>query len=405
MVPLRSPVARRRRPPRGQPVIALVMILAMWIAVRVTVVALEGSPAEGTQPMAASSGAPRLAAQAPEPLNPAYPERHSARLATLAVPLMPRRGGNNAARRAPQLASGDAVVRTEHLLAAPVQRSVAEPGAISAEAFSADPMATPAGNPVPAGSRMSYLAAPTSIARRGTAATTDPPRDRTGLRLPRWSADGWLLLRGGDQAPALSPGTAAYGGSQAGAVLRYGFAPASALRPQAYLRGSTALGAQVRQSEAALGLMVRPVRRLPVALLGEWRLQEQGGVTRSRPVVMAVTELAPLRLPLGIEAEAYAQGGWAGGRDATPFYDLAATLQHRVIRPLPGTHLSAGGGVWSGGQRGAVRLDLGPRVELRTVLGPSSRRIGVRVGVDWRFRVAGRAEPGSGPALTVAAGF
>jgi hypothetical protein len=39
------------------------------------------------------------------------------------------------------------------------------------------------------------------------------------------------------------------------------------------------------------------------------------------------------------------------------------------------------------------------------MLGPPSRRIGVRVGVDWRFRVAGRAAPGSGPALTVAAGF
>ncbi|WP_298195119.1 hypothetical protein [Novosphingobium sp.] len=380
------------------------MILTMWIAVRVTVVAIEGSPAEEMQRMASGSGAAPLAAPAPGPRNPAYPERHSARLATLAVPLMPRRGANSAARRAPQLATGDAVGRTEHLQAALGQRPEAERGAMLAEALSSEPMATSAGNPVPAGSRLSHLAAPTGIARPA-AATAGTPRDRTGPRLPRWSADGWLLLRGGDQAPALSPGTAAYGGSQAGGVLRYGFAPASALRPQAYLRVSTALGAQVRQSEAALGLMVRPVRRLPVALLGEWRLQEQSGVTRSRPVVMAVTQMAPLRLPLGVEAEAYAQGGWAGGRDATPFYDLAATLQRHVIRPLPGTQLSAGGGVWSGGQRGAVRLDLGPRVELRTVLGPSSRRIGVRVGVDWRFRVAGRAEPGSGPALTVAAGF
>jgi hypothetical protein len=223
-------------------------------------------------------------------------------------------------------------------------------------------------------------------------------------RSSRWSADGWLLLRG-DQAPALATGAAAYGGSQAGAVLRYGLAPASGRRPQAYVRVSGALGKSVRQNEAALGLMVRPLRGLPVAVLTEGRLQDQSGLTRLRPVVMAVTELAPLYLPLGIEAEAYAQGGWAGGRGATPFYDLAATFERRVVRPLPGIELSAGGGVWSGGQRGAARLDLGPRVELRSTLGPPSRRIGVRVGVDWRFRVAGSANPGSGPALTVAAGF
>jgi hypothetical protein len=395
MMPVGSTVARRGRPPRGQPVIALVMILAMWIAVRVTIVAIESSPAAELQRLAVNAGAPNLAASTSRPRSPADPDRHRAGLATLAVPLMPRRGGNNAARRAPLLVSGDGTLRAGRPPAGPLQRQGADPAVLPAELTGADP-----GFPF-AGNRMSYLAAPSGTQHLASAT----PRGGVGPRLPRWSADGWLLLRGGDQAPALSPGTAAYGGSQAGAVLRYGFAPAGALRPQAYLRVSTALGAQVRQSEAALGLMVRPVRRLPVALLGEWRLQDQGGITRSRPVVMAVTELAPLRLPLGVEAEAYAQAGWAGGRDATAFYDLAATLQRRVIRPLPGTQLSAGGGVWSGGQRGAVRLDLGPRIELRTMLGPSSRRIGVRVGVDWRFRVAGSAEPGSGPALTVAAGF
>lgn len=212
-------------------------------------------------------------------------------------------------------------------------------------------------------------------------------------------------MRGGDSAPALAAGTAAYGGSQAGAVLRYALRPSSRFQPQAYVRVSGALGGKVRQNEAALGLMARPLGRVPLALLGEMRVQDQGGPVRTRPVVMAVTLLPPQRLPIGFEAEAYAQGGWAGGRDATAFFDLATTVQRRVAAPLQDVSLTAGGGVWSGGQRGAARLDLGPRIELRTMLGPQARRIGVRVGVDWRFRIAGDAEPGSGPALTIAAGF
>lgn len=386
MMPLHNTLERGRRTSRGQPVIALAMILSMWIAVRTTFLAIDAAPASGMESMARLSR--------PLPPRPAMPDRHSAGLTTLAVPYVPRRSGGAAPRR-PPVATADAFAAAAQ--GQPTALLLRPPPAalpIPADSLGAGSGSFPAENE---GARLAYLAPPSAPTGEGPGQTAQP-------RLPRWSADGWLLLRG-DQAPALSAGAAAYGGSQAGAVLRYAFAPASRLRPQAYLRLSSALGASVRQNEAALGVMVRPVRRLPVAVLGEWRLQEQSGQTRQRPVVMAVTELPPLRLPLDAEVEAYAQGGWAGGRGATLFYDLAATLQHRVIRPLPGTQLSAGGGIWSGGQRGAVRFDVGPRIELRGMVGAPSRRIGWRVGVDWRFRVAGRAKPGSGPALTLAAGF
>jgi hypothetical protein len=147
------------------------------------------------------------------------------------------------------------------------------------------------------------------------------------------------------------------------------------------------------------------MQRLPVAVLGEARLQDNGRVARVRPVIMAVSEFPPLRLPFAAEAEVYAQAGWAGGRGATGFYDAAAVVEHHVLAPLPGADLRFGSGLWSGGQRGAARLDLGPRLELRGMLGKPGRRIGVRLDLDWRFRVAGRAEPGSGPAVTLAAGF
>lgn len=242
----------------------------------------------------------------------------------------------------------------------------------------------------------------TAMGQPGAATAIAQPK----LPPSRWSADGWLLIRRGQSAPALAAGAAAYGGSQMGAVLRYDLVPASLLRPQLYLRATAALASTVREPQAALGLMVRPLRRMPLAVMAEVRLQEGGGAVRVRPVVTAVTQLPPLRLPFGSEGEVYAQAGWAGGRDATAFYDAAAVAERRVVTLFPGGELRAGGGAWSGGQRGAARLDIGPRLEWRGLLGkPGQRRIGVRVAVDWRLRVAGGAEPGSGPAVTVAAGF
>lgn len=394
MKPGRSTVERGVRVPRGQPVIALAMILTMWIAVRVTLIAVEGDPSAAAELLARDTSLPRLAAPLTQTRVPVAPDQQDARLATLALPYVPRRAGANGMRRHERASDADFGHPAGQRLIGRVHRSATTTAAEPA----ADVEAPDRGGAEQIGPRLSFLALPRQQGE-------DPQPGQVQPRLRRWSADSWLLVRSGNQPPALSARAAAYGGSQAGAVLRYGIAPASALRPQVYLRASAAVATQERQNEAALGLMVRPARRVPIAVLGEWRLQAQSSQIRTRPVVMAVTELPPLRLPFDVEAEAYAQGGWAGGRDATPFYDLSAGLQRRVMRPLHGIKVSAGGAVWSGGQRGAARLDVGPRIELRGMVGPASRRIGVRVGVDWRFRVAGRAEPGSGPALTVATGF
>lgn len=390
---------------RGQPVIALAIIISIWIAVRISVVAFEGDPPPDALQLAGQVNPPPISLPKRQPMVSPAPYRQTSRIATSAVPHAPHSSGGVRGHSPSRLIGGSLRLDEGHDAgfsgATPAAMLVfAEEMAAAYEGWER-PHAPPETRRQKT-RRMSFLA---STPRTGDDIGGDPPHPAEHPRSARWSADGWLLLRGGDQLPALAAGTAAYGGSQAGAVLRYALAPASALRPQVYARVSGALGGRVQQSELALGLKVRPVKRLPIAILGEWRLQEQPGETRTRPVFMAITELPPLRMPLGVEAEAYAQGGWAGGRGATPFYDLAATLQRKMVRPLAGIQFSAGGGVWSGGQRGASRLDVGPRVELRSMLGPPTRRIGVRVGVDWRFRVAGKAEPGSGPALTVAAGF
>jgi hypothetical protein len=44
------------------------------------------------------------------------------------------------------------------------------------------------------------------------------------------------------------------------------------------------------------------------------------------------------------------------------------------------------------------RLDIGPRASMRV-------RPNMRVHLDWRQRLVGNAEPGSGPAVTLAADF
>ena len=218
----------------------------------------------------------------------------------------------------------------------------------------------------------------------------------------RWSADAWLLLREDSASPVLS-GRPSYGRSQAGAIVRYRLAPASPLRPQAYLRASSAL-AGAREQEVAVGISARPLAGVPVRLALEARASETVRGTRVRPAAYAVTEFPPLRLPLGMRAEAYVQGGYVGGDHATAFVDGQARLERPLARRGE-AELSAGAGVWGGAQRDAARLDIGPTAAVSFRLGPRSSGVRGRVAADYRFRVAGDAEPSSGPALTLSAGF
>jgi len=220
-------------------------------------------------------------------------------------------------------------------------------------------------------------------------------------RQRRWSVDSWILWRQGSN-PALSGGllTPSYGASQAGAVVRYRLAPSSNLRPAVYLRTTAALG-RSNEREAALGLQLRPVRGLPVVLAGEGRMTSASGRMFLRPAFLAYTELDPFDLPMGFRGEAYGQAGYVGGRFATAFADGQLRIDQRLAGLGKGD-LRLGAGVWGGIQKGSSRLDAGPSLTFGRPLGGSSS---VRVAADWRFRVAGKASPGSGPAVTLSAGF
>jgi hypothetical protein len=68
-----------------------------------------------------------------------------------------------------------------------------------------------------------------------------------------------------------------------------------------------------------------------------------------------------------------------------------------VTRPIY-RNFSGGFGVWGGAQPGVYRVDAGPRVTMAV-------RRNLKVHFDWRQKLAGNAQPGSGPAVTLAGDF
>lgn len=215
----------------------------------------------------------------------------------------------------------------------------------------------------------------------------------------RWSGDAWLLLRKDTAAPLVS-GRPAYGRSQAGAVLRYRMDTFDRHHPAVYLRATRAL-AGPEEREVAAGLSARPLPRVPVSLSAEVRVHEHAGGSETRAAAFAVTELPPVRLSLGFRGELYAQAGYVGGRFATAFADGQLRVDRAVAAGGAGSELRLGGAIFGGAQKHAGRLDVGPSAVVSFQLGGAHSRL----ALDYRFRVAGDAEPGNGPALTFSAGF
>lgn len=220
----------------------------------------------------------------------------------------------------------------------------------------------------------------------------------------RWSFDQWLLMRGASGAVATAPGAASYGGSQAGAIARYRLGRGEQHDSFAYVRTSLAINAPGRDKELALGFGVRPLRRLPLRVLAEARVYDSSsGPVRLRPVVTVVTELPWQNLAGGFRAEAYGQAGYAGGLGPTAFFDAQAVVDHSIAKATRlRRDVRIGAGIWAGGQKGAVRFDAGPRVSMPLDMGDG---MSARIALDWRLRVAGNANPASGPALTIASSF
>jgi hypothetical protein len=207
----------------------------------------------------------------------------------------------------------------------------------------------------------------------------------------RWSISAWSFVRRGDSRALAAGGL--LGGSQAGARFSYRLN-----RDEAHpLALSLRLSAPLRRTagaEGALGLDWKPARGLPVHLLAE-RRQALGREGRS---AFAVTLYGGVSdAPLGpFRIDGYAQAGIVGTRSRDPFADGSL----RASLPLTG-RVRLGGGAWAAAQPGLARLDVGPQAALRL---PFAGRA-VTLAADWRLRVAGDAEPGSGPTVTLATDF
>lgn len=218
-----------------------------------------------------------------------------------------------------------------------------------------------------------------------TPAVVSPLLSETKLK--RWQLSSWAFLRG----PAV-PNTLAtagqLGGSQAGARLLYNFNRSLA----ASVRLTSPIGASTNP-ELAGGVRWIPVRSIPIAITAERRqsIGRLGG--RSDFALFAEGGLYRRPLPLRLYLDGYFQAGIVGVTRRDLFIDGAAT----VSRPLFG-RISAGFGIWGGAQPGLSRLDAGPRISLQV-------RRNIYAHFDWRQRVAGKATPNSGPAVTLAADF
>lgn len=375
---------------RGQPLVALTLILAGWVGLRAAVLNNEQAFAEAK---AVPQGTP-----AASPKATALPGPQARNSVAAPAPRDSAFGG----RLAPVLPAP--FPRTESVPLAPVL-GLPAPVVGTAGVDNTAPAPAPSTARIAAGHQLLFLAAlaqlpmpalPQLAGGSKPAAKIDPPR------VARWSGDAWLLLRDGSKGFTLPAGpvpSAAYGASQAGAVLRYRLNPASARRPELYVRATTALN-RPRGEELAAGFAIRPLAGVPVAALVEGRATRTVSGTVVRPAAALVTELPPADLPLGLRGEAYAQAGYVGGRYATGFADGQGRIEKRIVS-AGGWQLRAGAGAWGGVQKGARRIDVGPTATLDVPIGSASGRL----AADWRFRIGGNAAPSSGPAITLSAGF
>ncbi|WP_294101775.1 hypothetical protein [Sphingomonas sp.] len=230
------------------------------------------------------------------------------------------------------------------------------------------------------------------------AAVRDDPATTPALAFPkpapgasRLSGSAWLIARSGSGL-GQSPLGGQLGGSQAG--IRVAYAIDRQRRVALVGRVATPLAGPGR--EAAVGVEWQPTRA-PVRIVAEQRLAIDGG--GGGPAIGVVGGVGPV--PIGnFRLEAYGQAGVIGRGRGVGYADGAVRIDHPIAK-RHGVTLAAGLGAWGAAQPGAERIDVGP--VLAATVPIAERRI--RVALEWRARVGGRAAPGSGLALSIGGDF
>jgi hypothetical protein len=190
------------------------------------------------------------------------------------------------------------------------------------------------------------------------------------------------------------------GGSQSAVRIDYALGNSRRARLFARLTGSPGGGGQ---ADVALGAAFRPLAGVPLDLITEHRLPLAGGGKASTLVYVA-GGVSHVALPHDLQLSAYGQGGVAVQAQDQARVQAFADAALAIERPLAHAgdlHLSAGAMAAAAVQPGAKRVDVGPRATLQL----DGVGKGARLSLDWRARVAGNAQPESGLAITLSAGF
>ncbi len=215
----------------------------------------------------------------------------------------------------------------------------------------------------------------------------------------------WLFSRASTGAspdriagPASPPFAGQYGGSQAGLILSYQLTDWQGGPVEIYGRAAAPLS-PIAEPDLAAGVRLRPVQGLPVAVHAEKRIAI-GASTNSGVALFAAGGTGPERLLGSFRLEAYGQAGYVLGEQDTHFFDGSVVVD-RPLLVRRDRVLAIAAGAWTGGQQGAARLDVGPRLDMRLPIAGQA----MRISADWRIRIAGDAAPASGPAITLSSGF
>jgi hypothetical protein len=231
--------------------------------------------------------------------------------------------------------------------------------------------------------RPAEAASPTVPARQSTPAFGELNRPRLPDRL---SISSWATMRSQAGSDSFANG-GMLGGSQAGVRLLWRVDP----HLSASFRASAPVNSQ-RGVEGALGISYRPSTRVPVAITLERRhaFRDYG---QSAFSLFAEGGVYGRPLPWNSTIDGYLQAGVVDFNNPDWFLDGQAAVTRPVWR-----NLSAGFGLWGGAQPGINRLDAGPRATLRVASG-------MRVHLDYRYKLLGNAVPGSGGVVTLAGDF
>lgn len=218
-------------------------------------------------------------------------------------------------------------------------------------------------------------------------------QERKRLR-QRWSVDLYALLR--DPGPVSAAQNPLLGGGQVGTNIGWKINPLAS-RPLSLVLRTTAANDDPRATgQAAVGVKWQVLPWVSVSAerllaLGEFATDGFTG----RIAAGAEGRRGMLEWQTYGEAGIIDDGSWYGGGQArltTPLFNLRKG------------RWSAGGGAWGGAQSGleaATRLDVGPSLLVRQPVG----RVNLSVEANYRWRVAGNADPGNGPAVTLATSF